>query len=146
MPKKVQFLGTAKRWQSDSANSRFLHPEKRMTQPESWVVARKWKTWDNLFCTHTVQHRGLHLICTQKYLLKTDNLTFSKDFYLFIFFDKSCFQQIHFLIFYLFIYKERVREGEREGEKHQCVVASHMPPTGGLAHNAGLCPDWESNQ
>ena len=22
--------------------------------------------------------------------------------------------------------------GEREGEKHQCVVASHMPPTGDL--------------
>ena len=22
-------------------------------------------------------------------------------------------------------------EGEREGEKHQCVVASHMVPTGG---------------
>ena len=21
-------------------------------------------------------------------------------------------------------------EGEREGEKHQCVVASHMPPPG----------------
>ena len=23
----------------------------------------------------------------------------------------------------------REREGEKEGEKHQCVVASHMPPT-----------------
>ena len=37
-------------------------------------------------------------------------------------------------------------EGDREGEKHQCVVASHAPPTGDLAHNPGLCPDWESNQ
>ena len=46
-----------------------------------------------------------------------------------------------------FIYfLERGREGEREGEKHQCVVASHMPPTGDLAHNPGMCPDWESNQ
>ena len=36
-------------------------------------------------------------------------------------------------------------EGEREGEKHQCVVASHTPPTGDLAHNPGMCPDWESN-
>ena len=26
--------------------------------------------------------------------------------------------------FYLFIFRERGREGEREGEKHQCVVAS----------------------
>ena len=33
------------------------------------------------------------------------------------------------------------REGkEKEGErKHQCVVASHAPPTGDLAHNPGLC-------
>ena len=42
--------------------------------------------------------------------------------------------------------RERVRERESEGEKHQCVVASRTPPTGGLAHNPGMCPDWESNQ
>ena len=28
--------------------------------------------------------------------------------------------------FYLFIFRQRGREGER-GEKHQCVVASHAP-------------------
>ena len=33
----------------------------------------------------------------------------------------------------------------REGEKHQYVVASHTPPTGDLAHNPDMCPDWESN-
>ena len=33
-----------------------------------------------------------------------------------------------------------------EGEKHQCVVASHTPPTGDLAHNPGMCPHWELNQ
>ena len=31
-------------------------------------------------------------------------------------------------------------EGEREVEKHQCVVASHMPPPGDLACNPGMCP------
>ena len=36
-----------------------------------------------------------------------------------------------FLIFYLFIFRERGSEGERKGEKHQCVVAFHAPPTGG---------------
>ena len=46
-------------------------------------------------------------------------------------------------------------EREREGEKHQCVVASHAPPTEDLAHNPGpqwesewqslMCPEWESN-
>ena len=45
----------------------------------------------------------------------------------------------------LFIFRERGKEGEREGEKHRCVVASCMPPVGDLAHNPGRCPDWESN-
>ena len=35
--------------------------------------------------------------------------------------------------------------GEREGQKHQCVVASHVPPTGHLASNPAMCPDWELN-
>ena len=43
---------------------------------------------------------------------------------------------------YLFLEEEK---GGREGEKHQCVVASHAPPTGDLAWNPGMCPDWESN-
>ena len=36
-------------------------------------------------------------------------------------------------------------EGERKGEQHQCVVASHTHPIGDLALNPGTCPDWESN-
>ena len=39
----------------------------------------------------------------------------------------------------------REREQEREGEKHQCVVASHASPVGDLALNLGMCPDWELN-
>ena len=46
----------------------------------------------------------------------------------------------------LFIFRERGREGEREGEKHQCVVASLLPPTEDLACNPGMYPDWESQQ
>ena len=46
----------------------------------------------------------------------------------------------------LFIYFQRGREGEREREKHQCMVASYTLPTGDLACNPGLCPDWEQNQ
>ena len=45
-----------------------------------------------------------------------------------------------------FMFRERGKEGDREGEKHQCVVASHMPPTGDLAHNPGMCPDQQSSQ
>ena len=65
---------------------------------------------------------------------------------------------------YLFIFKERGREGKREGEKHQysraifnlmpiiydntrrgSVVASCEFLTGDLAHNPGMCPDRELN-
>ena len=50
-----------------------------------------------------------------------------------------------FLRFYLFIFRERERKGERKGEKQQCVVASYLPPTGDMAQNPGMCPDWELN-
>ena len=43
------------------------------------------------------------------------------------------------------LFRDRGREGEREGEKHQHVVASHVPQTGVLACNPGICPDWELN-
>ena len=46
---------------------------------------------------------------------------------------------------FIYSFLEREREGEREGEKHQCVVASHASPTGDLACNPGMCPDWDSN-
>ena len=49
---------------------------------------------------------------------------------------------LSFLRFYLFIFSER----GREGEKHQCVVAFRGYPGGNLAHNPGICPDPESNQ
>ena len=48
--------------------------------------------------------------------------------------------------FYLFIFRERGREGESKGEKHQCMVASHTSPTRDLACNPGMCPDWKLNQ
>ena len=35
------------------------------------------------------------------------------------------------------------KEGRKRG-KHQCVVASHTPPTGDLdvTLKPGMCPDW----
>ena len=56
--------------------------------------------------------------------------------------------QIFFLRLYLF-FRERGREGKRQGEKHQCVVASHVACHWGpglVAGNPGMCPDWELNQ
>ena len=56
------------------------------------------------------------------------------------------------LVSSLFVFKDFIcllreggREGEREGGKHQCVVASHGDPTGDLARNPGMCPDSELN-
>ena len=48
-------------------------------------------------------------------------------------------------LFIYFFFRERGREGKKEGEKRQCVVASCTPPTGDLARDPGTCPDWESN-
>ena len=48
--------------------------------------------------------------------------------------------------FYIFICRQRERVGEREEEKRQCVVVSCVPPTGDLACNPGMRPDWELNQ
>ena len=53
---------------------------------------------------------------------------------------------ITFLKKILFIFRLRGMEGVREEEKHQYVVASCMPQTGDLAHNPGLCSDWELNR
>ena len=53
---------------------------------------------------------------------------------------------VFFKRFYLFLFRHRGREGERQGEKRQCVVASCMPPTGDLARSPGMRPDWELNQ
>ena len=35
---------------------------------------------------------------------------------------------------------------EKEGEKHQYLIASGAPPTGDLPRNLGMCAEWESNR
>ena len=51
-----------------------------------------------------------------------------------------------FLIcYFIYIFGERGRKEEGEGEKCQCVVASRALSTGDLACNPGVCPDWELN-
>ena len=52
--------------------------------------------------------------------------------------------------FYLFNFRGKGREGEREVKKHQCVRETSMcgclsrAPNWGPVPNTGLCPDWES--
>ena len=45
---------------------------------------------------------------------------------------------------YLF-FRERGREGARGRERSMCGCPS-CAPNWGLAHNPGMCPDWELNQ
>ena len=58
---------------------------------------------------------------------------------------------IHFFKWYIFkdlinLFLDRGEGREKEGEKHQCVVASCIPPTEDLVHNPDMCPDGELNQ
>ncbi|KAF6130983.1 hypothetical protein HJG60_007907 [Phyllostomus discolor] len=52
----------------------------------------------------------------------------------------------NFLKKIIHLFLERGEERMKEAEKHQYVVTSHVPPTWDLAHNPGMCPDWELNQ
>ena len=61
------------------------------------------------------------------------------DIYLLAFYCSYIFK-----IFYLFL--DRGEGREKEGEKHQCVVAFHTLPTGDLLRNRGMCLDEELNQ
>ena len=45
----------------------------------------------------------------------------------------------YFLKYVIYLLLERGEGREKEGEKHQCVVASCMPPTGDMALYPGMC-------
>ena len=53
-----------------------------------------------------------------------------------------------FIIFkdfiYFFLERSKGREKERERNINMWLPLT-CPPTGDLAHNPGMCPDWESN-
>ena len=36
--------------------------------------------------------------------------------------------RVFFKKYFIYLFLESGREGERQGENHQCVVSSHMPP------------------
>ena len=104
----------------------------------------------------TVQYRDSYRKCTQRMVLNQTRLAQTGKIFLFSVISYpthsikslvlhsshiklfSLFKSI-FERFYLFIFRQREREGEREGEKHHCVFASHVPPTGDLACNPGMC-------
>ena len=50
-----------------------------------------------------------------------------------------------FKILFIYLFLERRREGEGRRETSLCGCPC-VPPTGDLAYNPGLCPDWELNR
>ena len=70
-------------------------------------------------------------------------------------YQNLCQVQTFIKIFFFkdFTYFLLDREGEGEREKHQYARNTSVhwsvdyctPPTGDLAHNPGMCPDWELN-
>ena len=63
--------------------------------------------------------------------------------------SKRIFNRGTFIFFkkdFIHLFLDRGEGREEEGERHQCVVASHVPLPGDLGCNPGMCPDWELNQ
>ena len=91
---------------------------------EGLDIMQFWGTWV-LVLKHNFSlcMNIIWLLCLQKIFLNLFLQSFFKRLYL----------------FFLFLDRE---EGRERG-KHQCVVASHVPHTGELACNPGMCPDWE---
>ena len=79
----------------------------------SFLPQQKLKRLQKILSSDTLQN---NIVLTTFYYLKNPDMVF-----------KSFFKR-----FYLFIFREKGREGEREGEKHQCVVGSPVSPTGDL--------------
>ena len=50
-----------------------------------------------------------------------------------------------FMYVCIYLFLDRGEGREKEGEKHQCVVASRVSPTEDLARNPGTYPGWELN-
>ena len=57
------------------------------------------------------------------------------------------FYFIFFKILFIYLFLERGEERENERDRNICVwLALTNSAPGDLAHNPGMCPDWESNQ
>ena len=50
-----------------------------------------------------------------------------------------------FFLDFIYFYIEG-KDGEIEGQKHQCVFSTNEAPTGDLSRNPGMCLDWELNR
>ena len=119
-----------------------MKPVNRPFHPSHLIVmsylSRIFSLEQSIFCS--LMSSFLVLFIKQCYACSVFGLVFKRSIFLWYHF-KIYLCTFILKTFYLFIFRER-----RKGEKHQCVIASQVPPTGDLAHNPGIRPDWESNQ
>ena len=47
---------------------------------------------------------------------------------------------------FIYLFLERGDKREKERERNISVCTSCIPPTGDLAQDPGMCPDWESKE
>ena len=67
------------------------------------------------------------------------------DLHSWLFFLHDCLFKFFLLRFYLFVFREGEREGERGREMSICGCLSQTP-CWDLACNLSMCPGWESNR
>ena len=70
-------------------------------------------------------------------------LSIMKEYFGYNGLTKTCL--VFFKDLYLFLDRGEGREKERERNINVWLPLV-QPPTGDLAHNPGMCPDWELNQ
>ena len=95
-----------------------------------------------LFPTNDLAHR-FYSDFEQKEILFSSNVFAQHTSIHFFFHFTNIFYFLLFLEFFkdfMYLFLERGEgKGEREGEKHQCVVASHAPPTWGPGPQTQAC-------
>ena len=108
----------SKGWEPCTHQSKTCSLCRRVVQEErEWVVAR----------ANGTPHKGTHYSQIH-----------------FIHLPRLCSPHL-FKKYFIYLFWEKGEGREKEGEKHQCVVASCTPPSRGLAGNPSMCLDWELN-
>ena len=100
---------------------------------QQWTWRQSWDDWDlkwwnSVNLRPSLAKKSRALLLTRHSVWETSSPLLFQAMEIWGLFHFLYFLKILFIYFF---FRERGREGEREGEKHQCVVASCALPTGG---------------
>ena len=79
------------------------------------------------------------LLLTHRTLTSATEIADTKSYY-------YCYCPVHVLFLFIYLFLDRGEGWEKEGEKHQCVVACCMPPMGTWPTNQACALNLELNQ